>query len=446
MRETQRGPGSRPALSRLISSSPQVFSSEYWGNIPLVSTRAQLEEDFSDLFSLEAVDELVAERALRTPFVRMAKEGAVLPPVEFTSGGGYGAEIADQLDADKVLAAFADGSTLVLQGLHRTWPALADFIRQLNVDLGYPCQVNAYITPASSRGFDPHYDVHDVFVIQIHGEKSWTIHEPVYVDPLSSQPWSERRSAVAEQAQGVPHLEHTFAPGDVLYLPRGWIHSATALGDTSIHLTIGIAPHTRYEIVEQALERLRTDATLRQSLPMRPTTDAVSNEPVPGNAVHEETVPDNAVQTGALAANDARSLVEEVLARAAEELRDETFVNDVAARFADRSGPAAGGAFAGVAAPAPVRPLATIAAAAELNADTVVSWRPGLSARLALDDTTVGIVTASKTVSLPAEASRAVEALHHGTSCHGGALPGLDAASSLVVARRLIREGVLVVA
>jgi len=424
-RETQRGPGSRPALSRLISSSPQTFASEVWGNRPLVSTRAELEQDFSDLFSLDAADELVAERALRTPFVRMAKEGTVLPPAAYTSGGGYGAEVADQLDADKVLAAFADGSTLVLQGLHRTWPPIADFIRQLNADLGYPCQVNAYITPASSRGFDPHYDVHDVFVIQIHGEKRWIIHEPVYADPLSSQPWSQRRAAVAAQAHGHPQIEHTFVPGDVLYLPRGWIHSATALGDTSIHLTIGIAPHTRYEIIEQALERMKTDAAMRQSLPMRATATDEADATLGGNA---------------------RSLVEQTLSYAVAQLGDESFIETVTAGFAGPLGPTDSGESAGVAAPAPVRPLATIEAAANVTADRVVSWRPGLDARVTADGGTVSIVLASKTVSLPTEASDAVDALHRGTSCAAGELPGLDAASSLVVARRLIREAVLVVA
>jgi len=415
MRETERGSASRPALSRLISCSPQRFADEFWGDRPLVSTQTQLEQDFSDLFGLEAVDELVADRALRTPFVRMAKEGVVLPPAAFTSGGGYGAEIADQLDPEKVLSAFADGSTLVLQGLHRTWPALADFTRQLNADLGFPCQVNAYVTPASSRGFDPHYDVHDVFVIQIYGEKAWTIHEPVYPDPLSSQPWSQRSSAVAAQAQGAPYLEHTFAPGDVLYLPRGWIHSATALGDTSIHLTIGIAPHTRYEIVAQALERMKTDATLRKSLPMPLATG---------------TTPE---------AEDRTSLIERTLAHVASQLGDEEFVQAVSDRFGEA------GAVDIVPQPAPVRPLARIAAAAQLNNGSMVAWRSGLHAELGVGDGSVRIVLASKSVSLPIEARDAVEALHRGASCPADGLPGLDAASSLVVARRLIREAVLVV-
>jgi NAD(P)-dependent dehydrogenase (short-subunit alcohol dehydrogenase family) len=57
--------------------------------------------------------------------------------------------------------------------------ALEASVRYLAADLGHPTQVNAYITPPSSRGFSPHYDVHDVFVLQVAGEKHWRIHEPV---------------------------------------------------------------------------------------------------------------------------------------------------------------------------------------------------------------------------------------------------------------------------
>ena len=78
-----------------------------------------------------------------------------------------------------MLRLFAEGSTVVLQGLHRLWPPLIEFADQLAADLGHPTQVNAYVTPPSSRGFSPHYDVHDVFVLQVAGEKHWTIHEPV---------------------------------------------------------------------------------------------------------------------------------------------------------------------------------------------------------------------------------------------------------------------------
>ena len=114
----------------------------------------------------------------------MAKDGTVLPPSTLTRGGGAGAAIADQVADDKVLTQLAGGATLVLQALHRTWPPLVDFGSELAAELGHPVQVNAYITPPENRGFAAHYDTHDVFVLQIAGDKHWQIHEPVLPDPL----------------------------------------------------------------------------------------------------------------------------------------------------------------------------------------------------------------------------------------------------------------------
>ncbi len=142
----------------------------------------------------------------------MAKDGEVLAASRYTGSGGYGAEVTDQVDSARVLAEFAAGSTIVLQGLHRTWAPLAAFTRTLVAELGHPAQVNAYITPASSRGFDPHYDVHDVFVLQISGEKRWVIHEPAHELPFADEPWSQHGIAVAERAETVPAIDTVLSP------------------------------------------------------------------------------------------------------------------------------------------------------------------------------------------------------------------------------------------
>ena len=195
--------GGHLALRRLISVPVDEFGSQYWGSQPLLSRAAELPSGFDDLFSNDAVDELVSRRGLRTPFLRVAKNGSTLPDSAFTAGGGTGAGIADQASDDKLLRLFADGATLVLQGLHRTWEPVLAFTQDLAADLGHPVQVNAYVTPAQNTGFSDHYDVHDVFVLQVAGEKRWRIREPVHPSPLRDQPWTDRRAAV-EEAAGRP--------------------------------------------------------------------------------------------------------------------------------------------------------------------------------------------------------------------------------------------------
>ncbi|MBT2499361.1 cupin-like domain-containing protein [Agromyces sp. ISL-38] len=408
MTRSERGPISRPALSRCIRVSAEEFAERYWGYEPLLSTADDLAAGFDDLFSAAAVDELVTRRGVRTPFIRMAQEGSVLAASAYTASGGFGAEIADQVSSDKVLAEFAGGATIVLQGLHRLWPPIIDFTRELIDDIGHPAQVNAYVTPPSSQGFDPHYDTHDVFVLQISGEKHWRIHAPVLVDPLRTQPWDQHRAAVARAATHEPVIDVVLRPGDAVYLPRGWIHSATALGATSVHLTVGMSAYTRADIVDALLEQVADNAALRASLPL----GLDLRDPEALTPIVEQTV---------------QALIETL---------QQTDASRPAAMLSSR--------FDAATRAEPVAPLATLEALATLDASTPVRWRGSLSVRIATADDRVRIVARTKTLSLPIEAEQAVRRLATGDVVTSGELPGLDAESAVVVVRRLLREGFVV--
>ena len=259
-------------LARLIAVDRDQFASRYWGQQPLLSLAADLPGGFTHLLDANAIDELVSQRGLRTPFLRVAKDGTTLADKAFTSPGGVGAGIADQVSEDRLVRLFADGSTLVLQALHRVWPPVLEFCQVLAAELGHPVQANAYVTPAQNQGFSAHYDVHDVFVLQIAGEKQWRIHPPVLVSPLRDQPWNDRKADVEKRAGESPLMEAVLKPGDSLYLPRGYLHAATALGGMSIHLTLGIHVWTRFalaqQLVQQALRSVSDDPVIRASLPL----------------------------------------------------------------------------------------------------------------------------------------------------------------------------------
>jgi hypothetical protein len=261
-------PSDRPALRRCVGEDVESFATKHWGHPATAAPGDELPTPFTDLLSLDAVDELLSRRGLRTPFLRMARDGTVIDPKRWTRSGGAGAEIADQVADEAVGELFADGATAVLQGLHRTWPPIIELATQLALDLGHPVQVNAYITPPSSRGFAAHYDVHDVFVLQVAGEKRWTIHAPVLVSPLRSQVWQDRPNGGGGAAAEPPVLDAVLTPGDALYLPRGYLHSAEALGEVSVHLTVGVHSVTRFAVAEALLDAAADDPALRGSLPL----------------------------------------------------------------------------------------------------------------------------------------------------------------------------------
>ncbi len=235
-----------------------------------------------DVLTAEHVDDLLSRRGLRTPFLRVARGGRTLDGSEFTLGGGVGASVGDQVDDSALLRLFGDGHTLVLQGLHRTHPPVIDLVQDLAAELGHPVQANAYVTPPSNQGFAAHYDVHDVFVLQTAGEKTWRLHHPVHPFPLRDEVWQQRATAVEEAAEGPADLEVTLRPGDCLYVPRGWLHAATALGGVSTHLTLGVHVWHRHHLTEGLLElagqALATQEELRR--PLRPGVDVTDPEEI----------------------------------------------------------------------------------------------------------------------------------------------------------------------
>ncbi|MFW0871911.1 cupin domain-containing protein [Rhodococcoides corynebacterioides] len=410
--DEQRGPDHRSALSRLTTLDRRAFADRHWGRAPLLTRAADLPSSFDDLLTADAVDELISERGVRTPFVRMAKDGALTDRSRYTGSGGFGAEVTDQLDSAGVLAAFAEGHTLVLQGLHRLWPSIIRFSGDLVEEIGHPVQVNSYITPASSRGFDPHHDVHDVFVLQIAGEKRWILHPPVHEHPLADQPWTDHRAAVGARAAEPPTLDTVLRPGDALYVPRGWIHSAEALGETSIHLTVGMSALTRHDLLRQVVAALADDATFRAPLPL-------GFDPTDPDAV----------------APHVQSLLSDLAAAAGDP--DPSLTASVADRVRRR--------FADVTRPAPVRPLATVDALATLGAATLVRRRPGLVLTTDTESDRVHVRTRRTTISLPVECAPALDAVLGGKVLAVADLPGLTVEDAVVVVRRLVREGVFVI-
>ncbi|MGB3230140.1 MAG: cupin domain-containing protein [Mycobacterium sp.] len=397
-------------LSRCIATDRHTFATEHWGRRPLLSRCGTLPRDFADLLSADTVDELIAERGVRAPFIRLARDGDLLARDCYVGPAGFGAEMPDQVDSVKVLGEFASGATIVLQGLHRLWPPLIDFVREAVDDLGHPVQANAYITPPGNRGFDPHYDVHDVFVLQTTGHKRWIVHEPVHVHPLPSQPWTEHRAAIAERAAQDPVIDTVLEPGDALYLPRGWVHSAQAMDTTSIHLTIGVAAVTGIDVARAVVDQLAAVEEFRQSLPL-------GADP----ADRDEMI----------------ATVTKVMAEMIVTMRDEaTTLGGGAAdrlthRHAERTRPVA------------VRPLASLEASASAES-TGVHWRPGLVATVKESGDRVVLRLPDRVISFPASCAAAVEAIRLGGNAHAGSLPGLDRADATVLIRRLLREAVVV--
>lgn len=124
---------------------------------------------------------------------------------------------------------------------------LAELARALEVLLHQPVTTSAFWSRGGMRA-PVHYDDHDLLVVQLKGEKRWYV---------ASGP-SELPNVWHKVPAGVglgPHESFEVRPGDLVYLPRGTLHSVDSEGE-SLHVSIGFTPLTLRELLIAALDQL----------------------------------------------------------------------------------------------------------------------------------------------------------------------------------------------
>ena len=227
-----RAAGEHPSfdLTRLIQPvTLESFKSEYWEKRPLIIARKE-PSYYERLLTLSDVDHILAHSSIRSSDIRIVRNGQDTPLMNLTSEGANLSE--GSLEA--LYQEYRDGSTIVLLFLQERWPALKHLCRSIATELSAGVQVNVYLTPPGERALNTHYDTHDVFVLQTHGSKLWRIYDSPFPLPLPEHPYRVRPNS----DPGDPLSELTLEPGDIIYIPRGYLHDAASLESTSLHLTV----------------------------------------------------------------------------------------------------------------------------------------------------------------------------------------------------------------
>lgn len=364
------------------------FASTHWGRRSLLRPSGTA---FTDLLSVDDVEHLLLATA-RRPSFRLVRDGATLPPERSTAPVRVGgARLEDVADLGRIASAVDEGATLVLQGLQRTSLTLAHFCRALERATSHPLQANAYLTPAGASGLARHTDDHDVLVLQVLGGKAWK------VDDLG-----------AVQT----------AAGDVLYIPAGTPHAAEAQRTASLHITIGLLRVTHAQVLRRVLDAVAGPLDLGRPLPLgyaRPERAGELADDLQRTLSHV---------AGALH-SPAAAVDPSALAGAEQE------------RARTRRRPLALGQ------------LRSILELGDLDGTTVVARRLDHPARIAPElaaDGRVVLELLDRRLLLPAAMRPALEQLLGEPEVAVGALTDLDQGSQVVLAKRLIREGLLVVA
>ena len=348
---------------------------------------------FTRLLSTADVERLLCSSGIRYPAFRLVKAGAHLHARDYTVDLPWRpTPFTGTADVDRVIAEFDAGATIVLQGLHLGWEPLTAFCRALERDLGHPVQANAYYTPRRSQGLGVHHDTHDVLVLQVAGEKRWLVYDPVLELPLRDQRYSPELGGPGEPVHDV-----VLAPGDTLYLPRGWLHEALTSESDSLHLTIGVNVYSWLDAFKAALDDCADEVAFRRAVEL-----------------------DGTGGDGLVELLEARLGPEEVARRMRE-------------RFVRGRRPVRAGQ------------LTQLRALDDLTGQTELERRPTAIADLRVDGDVVVLEFEGKAIRFPRRVRGHVE--FAATACapfRADDLPdGLDAEGRLVLVRRLVREGLL---
>jgi ribosomal protein L16 Arg81 hydroxylase len=380
------------------------FLDHYWDQRHLVISRND-PAYYGGLLSAADVDRTIAA-------AREAGQDnlTLIPPPD--SGRKIDRHLPGSLSLDKAYNAFHAGDTVRLMALHRTWPPLAALAESLSADFSANINMNFYLTPPGSQGFDLHVDTHDVFVLQVEGSKEWSIYEPQYRLPVYTLTHEAARmtpNTMVDEKSAQLLQSVVLETGDFLYMPRGFPHKARATKEHSLHITIGI--HILYwvDFLKALVEgACLSNEALRRSLP-------------PGYARN----PDVAGQ------------VEKTLEKLLDDLKanpplSRTLETLTDAMLHKQRYPADGH-------------FATLLALDKIGPESVVERRGHFVCRVSRDSTAATIRFAENHVKGPASIGSALEFVRDATrQFRVRDLPGpLSNESKVTLVRRLVREGLL---
>ncbi|MFL6227244.1 MAG: cupin domain-containing protein [Pyrinomonadaceae bacterium] len=397
-------------LAALLSPIPAAeFFARYWEKSPLVVARREPGR-YAGLLGLADLDFVLAAAF-------QSQESGVELLGAGKSAGGKGADQVAQ-----IYEAYGQGATVRVNRAQRYWKPLSDVCRRLEHEFGAPVRANLYCSPAGAHFSERHYDNHDVLVLQLAGRKHWRVFDPVVSLPLADVPplaFEERtgllkyarggprkgRADIGVDECGEPRLDFTLEAGDLLYMPRGFVHEAGAQGEASLHVTIGLHVLTWLDLLSVALARAgHRDERFRTALPVR-------------------------LADGAQA--DAREHFATLLRAFADGADFDGALGEVAASFVRNMQATTDGALMGDAARA-------------LDEDTSLEQRPGLVCRYVAEGGMAGLLSAQATLWMPESFGPALSFVAQTRAFRVRDLPGgMSDGGKLSLARRLVQDGFL---
>jgi ribosomal protein L16 Arg81 hydroxylase len=256
----------------LAPVTPEQFFADHYDKAPL-HVRGDAGK-FAQVLSWRQINRLLDMTHIWTgTSLKLVMDSQAVPAEQFCTRATSrdGAQVL-QPDAKLVQGWIAKGASVVMNDVDSLTPGLASVSTALeSAGLG-KAQANVYISWQSHKAFHTHYDTHDVWAVQVEGEKDWNIWEGRAEWPIAHPVFRGQPQAHHDQARGKLRGLVRMRPGDLLYLPRGWYHDALAEAPTSVHVAYGVHAPLGMDLMNILLERVLYEADFRKPLPRQDGT------------------------------------------------------------------------------------------------------------------------------------------------------------------------------
>jgi ribosomal protein L16 Arg81 hydroxylase len=242
--------GTPLSLDDLVGDVDRFFA-EHWAREPAV-LRARA--DLSALISEREMWEELDCGSLSRPYFTVFNDGARAAIAEITTARSVvGHELQGYADPEQIRRQFAEGGTFKFNQAEHWHPRVRALVDGMKPMFSGGLEAFVFLSPPDRTAMAAHTDGAHVFVLQVSGTKDWV------VGRLDESSHSDSTLHEGEIAPAL-RVELTLQPGDVLYMPHGCPHYATARDGNSIHVAVTVEEPTAVDLANVYLAGLLGDS------------------------------------------------------------------------------------------------------------------------------------------------------------------------------------------
>jgi Cupin superfamily protein len=241
-------------LASLLSPASEKSFFEHFVSKSRMHVQSDDRRRAESLLPWDSINRLLESDVLPGNNLKLVRANRVIPPIMYRES-----DAANRIDVRAFHSLLPQGVSIVIDLIDDYVPQLARLADSIERRLAHKVWINCYISCGPGKAFKPHWDNHDVIIVQVHGRKRWRS----FGVP---DPPPNRKHRDGDPVPTGIVWEGVMSAGDILYLPRGEVHEADLEAGDSAHLTIGIQPRRGVDFWSWLGEQAGSESIFRTDL------------------------------------------------------------------------------------------------------------------------------------------------------------------------------------